>query len=226
MASIVETIAGDKRLELGNEEFARAMAMGANWTHLRIGMRVAFNGSANITAAEFVVGLCQGTSNTYRSGSTTAFIGLGLGHNGTSWPQDFAFTSGPPAYYSSAAGATALTRVGSTTTPTYINTSATSQLVTAAPATVRSVVMAEFIKSGTTYTMRWLAPSTAGQAQADVALASLLFDMDAEPAVAARTTLFASGAVTSSGSLDTVSISWNKASPTVEISDVNVVRFS
>jgi len=40
MAFITETIAGDKRVQIGNEEFMRAFSFGNNWNQITVAWRM------------------------------------------------------------------------------------------------------------------------------------------------------------------------------------------
>lgn len=59
MAAIVE-VNGERRLQMGAEEFVRSFNFGARWTKIRIGMTLGFNGIANCSG-NFQLGVCSGT---------------------------------------------------------------------------------------------------------------------------------------------------------------------
>lgn len=225
MASIVETISGDRRLQLGNEEFTRQMGWSSDWKRIRIGVRVAFNGNATITTPNFQIGVCTGTANGYKS-NTADYMAWRFNSSG-SW----SFTSGPPAYYSGTFNFATVYRVGSTDT-TNLSSSATG-FVTAAPASVRSAMYVTIFKPvktptvTTVFSIQGFYPGTSGAAQTDVVLQEFYRMLEAEVmgteycALGSQVNQTYAGA----GLFDSVSIYWNNASPTVEICDLAVCRF-
>jgi hypothetical protein len=61
MAYLVEQFTGDRGVQLGVESFTRALPWGSNWTKMRIGCRLATNGTATIPAYNFpLIGVCTG----------------------------------------------------------------------------------------------------------------------------------------------------------------------
>ncbi len=219
MANIVETIAGDRRLQLGNEEFLRQMSFSSDWKKLRLGVRVAFNGNATITTVQFQIGFSQGTANGYKSNSTTDYIGYR--------PQSvggWSYNAGPPAYYSGIMNFFVVTRKGSTDTSQASNSA--NGFVSAAPATNRSAFYVEVAK-GNQPTIAGFYPNSSANAQIDCSLNNFFRLLEAETIgteYVSNTNTFTM-AYNGAQAWDSVSIYWNNASPTVEISDVAVCRF-
>lgn len=71
----------DQYLSLANEEWVRTLAIGSNWTKLRIGllMTVTPDDVNNLNGVQLVFGLCSGKTNPYGAASTTNFLGAKLG---------------------------------------------------------------------------------------------------------------------------------------------------
>ena len=90
MASIVD-IAGDRRLQLGAEEFARSFVFGSKWQCLTLCFRFALAGSGGGAPAlnnnmRFRFGICVGATNTYYSTGTTYWLGVDPnGFNNATW---------------------------------------------------------------------------------------------------------------------------------------------
>ena len=116
MAFIVESLAGDRRLQLGGEEFVRPMSFGGRWGRLRIGLRCMVNAATTITNGGFVVGVCSGSTNTFVSSTTTDYIGMVIGSTGgySNW----GYTAGPPSYVGATTVAGGLTKVNTVQTVT------------------------------------------------------------------------------------------------------------
>lgn len=65
----------DKYLALANEEYVRTLAIGSNWTQLRIGIMYAIPGTANIPSAKLCVGLCASAFDPLSASTTGHFVG-------------------------------------------------------------------------------------------------------------------------------------------------------
>ncbi len=229
MAAIVETMVGDRRLQLGNEEFVRQMGIGTLWTKIRIGFRYSVNGVANIVPSTGpVIGVCQGTTNTYYSANTTDFVGAtGGGGGGSLVATNAIYQAGPPAtYYLNNNGALGLKRTGSTTS--FYTTGLSAQLYfSSSPATTRTVGYLDITKASGSYTVALYHIGTALNAVVDWDSTTFLSNMLPESNPASPLGLVGNPAVTYTGAalFDTVSFSWTKSSPTLELSDLCVCRF-
>lgn len=227
MASIVENIVGDKALQLGNEEFVRKMAIGNNWNRLRIGCRLIVNGTADISAPRFYLGLNNGDQETFSSSSCAGWIGSGTNPSiGNVW------VYGTTTYRYGRIGTLPFMlfakKLGSTTTETTAGTQTDSYLAT--PGSGPTIVYADFFRtSSSTYTVTWR-QADSGHAVLSTTFYDLLRCMEDETSGGYATnftdTTGTSTSITGMPSnFDTVSIYWNKSTPTIEISDLSIVRF-
>jgi hypothetical protein len=81
--AIISTVGGENRLILGADRIARqpSFMLGTTWQKMRIGMRLCMSDSgANVSPADFIVGVCSGNSSIYGdSGSAPKhFYGISL----------------------------------------------------------------------------------------------------------------------------------------------------
>lgn len=225
MALIVETLAGDRRVQLGNQEFVRQMLLSYVWTKIRIGMRIAVNGSASFGNGIISIGVCQGTANTLRSSNTTDYIGVQISQADGTW----AYTAGPPAYFTApGSSCLALKRTGNTTTTGSNGNVNTMSLAAVASGTIRVPLYLDIIR-GATYNFQVWCPTTVTFAQQDLPSGQFLSDMQNENTPIGGTTTQTVGqpaiAYTGSGLHDSVSINWTNSTNSVEISDLLVIRF-
>lgn len=94
MAQLVQSFVGDKALRLQNEEFVRKMAWGSDWSRLQISVNHAIpQATATFSDAFYYIGLCEGTTNTLKAGTTTEWVGCWVGSAGGNW----VYSAGPPA---------------------------------------------------------------------------------------------------------------------------------
>ena len=220
MGSIVETIVGDKRLKLGNEQFVRKLAAGRNWHHLRIGVRLAFDGpqASAVASPLLAIGLCSGTSNCVGDASTTNFYGITTRSvasatlNGTTVKSHYFY----PLQVQK--------RVGTTWSDLgYIG----HGYITTAPATHRCLIFVDIIDTPTP-TMKLYMNLNASGGIADVSLTSFL---DLLSNITPPETYYSLQSKTftlseTAGSLDTVNIMWGSDTYKMEFSDIAVYRFS
>lgn len=91
MAQLVQSFVGDTALRLQGEEFVRKMAWGSNWKRLQIAVNHSIpQANGAISGASYYIGLCEGTTNTLKAGTTTEWVGC---YAATDW----GYTAGPPA---------------------------------------------------------------------------------------------------------------------------------
>lgn len=237
MASIVETITGDKAVQLGiGEEFVRPLSFGNQWSKIRIGMRLAINGNANLGAGlqRLGFGLCNGNQLTYKSSSCVSWVGISWGINpGAAWTYDAVnnwyavYSGGSVSYVTTKVGATVTDTSTGNNTPHYI-----SGTLRNAP----SIIMTQIDRvSSSSYSVKGYMP---GGVQ--VASTPSFYDLmrcmeDEEMNTIAnggygRTfvdhNLSSATATGVSSTLDTLSFFWERASlPTIEVSDLCVLRF-
>jgi hypothetical protein len=219
MGSIVETISGDKRLKLGNEQFVRKLAVGRNWHHLRIGVRLSFNGPAGaVSAPNLAIGLCSGTSNCVGDASTTNFYGI------TTRSVPSATLNTNPVNSHTFSNFKAQKRVGTTWTD-FGDLSV--GVITSVPASRRCMIFCDIIDTPSAYIKAYINQNSYFGV-ADMSLVSFL-DLLATQTPPDGNYVYTSKAITLSetaGSLDTVNIMWNNDTYTMEFSDIAVYRFS
>ena len=219
MGSIVETISGDKRLKLGNEQFVRKLAVGRNWHHIRIGTRLSFNGpSGSVSSPNLAVGLCSGTTNCVGDAITTNWYGL------TSRAIGSATLNTNPVNSHTFGQFNAQKRVGSTWTDLG---SLAVGIITSVPASRRCMLFFDLIDTPTP-TIKMYANQNSYFGVADVSLETFLAKLSTQT-IPEDSYYQSSRAITlseTSGSLDTVNIMWNNDTYTMEFSDIAVYRFS
>jgi hypothetical protein len=225
MAYIVETIAGDKRIQLGNEDFVRPMGFGANWKKIRIAMRLAFNDSgSDITTAGFVVGVCQGTQYSYSSANCIDFIGASIPGGATPDTISLTRTTSTILYYTSPGNSSGMAvhkKVGAVITAVSYGLNVTGYF-NAVPTAYRSLYFVDIAKGSPNYAINtW----TQSQHQSDFSRDTYISMLDNESAPTPLASSAATPAYSGSGLFDSVCIRWNKSTPTIEISDLTVVRF-
>jgi len=234
MANIVD-VSGSRRLQLGDEEFARTIAFGSRWSKIKIGITVGFNGAATFTST-MLMGMCAGTANTYKAGSTDGFFGVCpyLFSSDITWT----YAGGPPTAYTNAnPSKRIITRIGGTTVDTAGNGS-----------------QAWAMASAPTNLSMWVITIYRGSTELNLDGWNVLYVQSAHPITAAYAAIpmqtedfmfyknmendytqgyhgiynndATSNAVAWTGPpLDSFSFVWNKASPTVEIGHIGIVRF-
>lgn len=229
MANIVENILGDKALEIGGEEFVRKLSFGSAWNKIRIGMRFVVNGSANIPAPRrLVMGLCEGDQFTYLSGSCLSFAGIGWGlNNGGAWAYN-----GASGYYGMYAGGSVsyvLSKVGASLTETSTSNNSTHYVKTGLSGTPHMLLVDLTRASASSYTVRGYAPDGTDILTIPAWL-NFMQGVEIEEWETATLGVYVArlNTATASGlnyNLDTLSIYWSLASPTIEINDVCVLRY-
>jgi len=80
MATIVETLAGDRRIQLGAESFSRRMSFGNDWQKIAIHVLIGANDvGVNLTTLRYVIGVSNGETEGFASNSLVDFIGTTYG---------------------------------------------------------------------------------------------------------------------------------------------------
>lgn len=215
----------DKYLTLANEEYARVLEIGNNWTSLRLGVMLAFtpDGTNNILNCTLALGVCSGLSGTF-GGSTSNWAGA-LINNST-----LTYNAGPPPYFG--AGHAVATKIATTINasgaPTY------NQTTTTGSPQRRALLYAQLIKGSPQYTVDALAVQSVSPAAIalDYAYDRFIYGMEQAAATVSlngyslgRTTTtlnFSEGP----GPLDTFNLFWNKLLFPVEIYAVAAYRFA
>jgi hypothetical protein len=229
MASIVETISGDRRIRLANEEWVRKMSFGGKWNKLRVTVRYGINGTSNITSPTLFIGVCAGLTNTFKSSNTDFCVGLTFpGSNGGAIA-NLNYNSGPPAWFVSASslGYNMVSRAGNTTTRNFPTSQTTFHAATANNPPMCSAV--DIVRTGSVYTVyQWFNPNSQANVQAGNSQRQMIVGADSETGspwdAMSATVPSSSNTFTSSLVCDCVSVFWDQAT-TLEISDIQVTRF-
>ena len=227
MAEIITIIGGRKRLRLGNEELARTMSIGADWGKVRIGMRFGINSATNnLTYAQLVFGLSQGTDRPYKHASCRDFIGWQFG-----FPAVYTvgtYTAGPPKSYrfNAAAGdGVALSRVAGVTTA--FASGATDNYVCADPA---SYLMCSWLdiqkQTSSTIGITFRRNTSAVTTHTQEAFFKSMEDESTYGAFGNTTSAVTVTGYAGSALWDSVDISWNNSMPnSLEIAELYVLRY-
>lgn len=218
MAYIAETVAGDKRIQLGSEDFVRKMTMGANWQKIRIGMRVAINDvGAAIPNAALVIGVCQGPYP-FISSSCIDFVGASLGVYDTNTYGRYA---GPPVYFGYDYNQ-AIVKQGAVLTQA--TSSYATRYIGGAPASRMCSILVDIIKGSPNYTATlWRPQSTPVNVTSYELGTQLENENNPQPANVFDSPV--NVAYSGSGLFDSVCIHWKYPAPYLEIADLTVVRY-
>lgn len=222
-------------LALKKDEYIRQMAIGKNWTKIRIGWLLAIDGTGDIITHDFGVGLC---SYPYGFYSWNCPIWYGFSTAEAAQTLSLAYTGGTSPYY---AGSHCLSRYRlAGATSAYVTDGTANSYFAANTGTPqrRTMVVLEYTKSAGNLTLDVWGSTSAAQAQLDYSYNNLLEAISYTPAVApvilGVTTLThwpigstQSIAATEAtyGPWDAVSLFWNKMDYAVEIYGVAVYRY-
>ena len=213
---------GDKYLSLANEEFVRTLAIGSDWTRLRLGLllQLSTDGTNDLQGSDLVWGLCAGKTNPFGAASTTNFLGMKFGSGDVTNVLNYNANGGNPYFWS---GRGHLKKVGATRSPFECNGLEFHRLATNTGALQRrSVHFVEIAKGNPTFSVTvWGVPVT-GLAK-DFTPAHLLEGLEQPASIIINgETLGSGGEVTvdfneGAGALDTVDLYWNKAGFPLEV---------
>lgn len=215
----------DNRIALSNSNFARPHGVGS-WSKLRVALRISGTDSgASLTAPEFAFGLCAGTTNIYKDGTTDHFAGMRTTGNWTRTTN-----SGILNYQTGGGIWQPFKRIGTTTT-TSTNLAGAGIIVSANAATVatRYLLFLDILKGSPNYTFSLFDPN-GGNFAADATASDFLTQ-------AVLTTPSFSGHVVNAsatlavdeatnGTLNCVNLYWDQIDPKIELSDLAIVRLS
>jgi len=231
IGSRVFNLVSDKYLSLANEEFVRTLAIGSNWSRLRLGMLMALTPDEpnNLGGVLFTLGLCAGKTNPFGAASTTNFFGALFGSNPAGNTLTYVANSGSPYYWS---GRNVMKRVGATTTGATGFTSESHRIATNTGSLQRrSLHFVEFLKGSPNYTMTfWTAPLT-GMAN-DFTPAHLLDGLEQAGSITVNGETFGAGTAMTlafdetAGTLDSVDLFWNRAAHPIEVHALSAYRFA
>ena len=216
---------GNRRLQLGAEDFVRLMSIGTNWQKIRIGMRLAFNDPlARLYNSSFVAGVCRGTQYPFGNPLCTDFIGVG-------WPAPFdgsslaiGTTSGLTLNNYDSVQFSKLLKVGSALTQTSVTNNYT--YMSRDPATNMSPFMLDIAKGSPNYTLTyWFQTQAQFTTMPNVSRAVFLSMMECEITAPYVTSSAQTQAYNGLGLFDSVNVRWGRSTPTVEIHDLVVYQY-
>lgn len=206
----------DRYLALGNEEYVRPLAIGSNWTKLRLGMLVALtpDGTSDLTGTNLVWGLCSGSSQPFGAATTANFLGMKAGSNATADTLTYVANSGNPYYWS---GRGVMKKVGSTKTIAGGNTLEYYRVATDTGTLARrSLLFLELTKGSPNFSVTCWNLALAGVGK-DFTPAHLLEALEQAGSVVVNGETLGTGTINNvafdeaAGALDTVDVLWNKA---------------
>jgi len=215
----------DMRISLTASNFCRPFAFADGWTSMRIAMRLIMtNTAANLTSTpRFYVGLCSGNTNMAMDATTTHFFGC------ITTSPTWTYAAGPPALYDTSLFYRGASRIGTTLT---VSAGSIGTLYMMADATTmnRQFFCVDITKGSPNYTVGsglYRVNGTSGDVTtanflATIPLSTMSFT---NHTVGAAITTLACDEATY-GTLDHVNIGWDRASPTIEISDLALVKLS
>lgn len=209
MASIVETFAGDRALQLNNEEFVRRMAWGSDWKRLAIGVNHSGQFVGNTVGNSYYIGLCQGTDYGVKSASCVEWVGMYA--VGGTWN----YVAGPPA--SLGIGGTNYRwgyKIGATLTQ-----SGATSVGNSIGVTNRDYWICYIEQTAAGYTIRARTPSSTPTV--DKWGQEFEFIMCQGDSQTTSTVNFATNRL-----LDSVNIYWDYAAIGIELSEIMVVRYA
>ena len=227
-------LVSDQYLSLANEEYVRTLAIGTNWTKLRLGLLIALtpDGTNNLSGTNLVFGLCAGKTNPYGAASTTNFLGLKFGSEPNPPYTDlltYAANAGNPYLWS---GRGALKKTGTVVTPVNGNALEYHRIATNTGTVQRkSLHFVEITKGNPNFTVVFWNLTAAGVAK-DFSPAHLLQGLEQAGSITVNGEALGVGTSNSvafteaAGALDTVDLYWNRASFPLEVHALAAYRFS
>ncbi len=218
----------DVRIKLTNSNFVRpwSSSIGTNWTKIRVAARISIedSGASIVSTPRFAFGICSGTSNIFMDATTVHWCGV------CSDGSVISRTAGPPAYYSGGNIYRAAKRIGSTLTIGSDITGGYTDVGLAVDCTTqnRQVICLDITKGNPDFTIGGIMkyPNTA----ADISLAAYLSGISVATPGFTNHTQFAGVTLAideaTYGYFNAVNIAWDRSSPAIEISDLNVVKLA
>ena len=175
MAYISEPVAGDKRIQLGNEEYGRTFAFGTNWTKIRVSALCEWNKPmATVVTQGLIMGVCEGTTNMYRSATCTDFIGIANGAVTPPLKEVWTLTSGT--HYLRTSGAAApryISRIGGVSTVGAM-TNNQAMAIASQPSTIHQYFALDITKNTSTSITLSFTTQTAAAIATDCTFANAL----------------------------------------------------
>ena len=224
---------GDTRLQLGAEEITRPLQTGAQWTKIRIGVRMAcltgnsMTNGGTLLGGTLCAGVCAGSKG-FSAVDCADAVGAWFGgvippYNSVQW------TYNTPGYISAVSGLYAFRKSGSSiVSATALGGSA--PMVIAWPLT-NTVVSASYWDitrtTAATTTVAVFNPFSPSYITTNVTRTQHLSNMESETNLGAGGNTYGSisaTVTTTNAAWDTVFLGWGRSSPVLEIHDLNVLR--
>jgi hypothetical protein len=223
MAWLYQANGTAKGIQIGNEEWCHQLAIGTDWTKIRVGVRIAlptnqaFAGSP--IGPTMMLGMCQGTSNIFKSATCAEFMGVGLGTLGVA---DFTYATSPGVHVTNARPIW-VTKLNGVQT---IHSTGSSAYYISATNTVRTVAFVDILKNGgTSYTVTGWMPSTTTQGTTDNTYGVFVGSMENNTT---PTNANSQGAIAVTyagpGLFDSLYFSWGKSVPALTVFDMMAAR--
>ena len=219
MAFIAQPIVGDQRIQLGNEEFLRTFNFGNQWTNLRIAGRLTINDyQTAIFPGVMAIGVSNGNWTSYaKPVPLMDWVGIQIGPYVSGWlynagaTANFSVPQGGSCPLTRKVGAVVTTVTPGNNTGNYVNSSKAGPsgfLVTISRTTALS------------YTIVWWGGANA------TTISRITSLYNAESTTTGLLQGVTAVSITGGSYYDTLSIYWNNSTPTLEISDLTVVRLA
>lgn len=218
----------DKYLALSGEEWVRTLTIGSTWDQLRVGLRVAMtpNGTSDTLSATLQIGVCSGSTNTFRTALTTnGYFSLV-----TSEATTLTYNAGAGNPYHVVTSSTRGKRVAATTTLSATDTADHYIATNTGTIQRRTPIYVDFQKTAGLIKLHYWA--TASFVQQDYSQAQFLDGMQISGAPTVGGNLMSTSTQTSmtfseaAGGLDTISVYWNKAGFPLEVYAISAYRFA
>jgi hypothetical protein len=223
-----------KRMLLGKEEVLRPIPWGNNWSRMRVSMWATVTTAAGIIGPSLVVGVCEGGVG-YRSGTATTDALL------VQFPPsgDFTYYAGPPAYLrGTVSGYRRMWRQNGVTVQTADDASAPWTMWAGsglAHFCFDFMRLAGQPGAQNVYPKGWaptsMPPATDPEQVTGAGRYAYLWAPEADQGTpgysgTAGGSVYTAFAYTGSGNFNNICISWNLASPQLEIGFLSVIRFA
>jgi hypothetical protein len=230
MSVTIESIVSpstEKRLVLGNAQWAASLTAGSTWNKLRVGCRAAMGstGAALSGTPRFYLGFCSdpvsGFTNGPLSGANCKHY-IGTMSQDTSW----SWTNSTPDYYVNGSFQQAGKNVLGTETA--IGGSSTTLMV-AEPTVARRIYMVEIERQVTNWDLRWSTnPAITDQTEASLIQAMEEDDFPTSCIAHGLTSNVSTNVVdeVTDGSLNAICCAWNTAAVTMHISEMSFAIYS
>lgn len=234
MAFIVEQFVGDKGIQIGYEEVIRPFSFGTNWQKIRVGVLCALNGYSNMPAFTYPhIGICTGNNGRWSNSCTDAlWTRMGQSTSGS-----MIYSGTPPAVFYALGDGTSSNipaqRVGSAD----VNLSAGSpnmfSQISANPPVARTGFMFTITKGtvgAASIGCDWTFHTGGGVAGTiDVSRGTFLAGMESETTAVSPMTMISTPATNLPTRFvkdwDSMFVGWSRATPTLCIYCMTVVRF-